>query len=444
MVAHGSICLRRLSGSRAGQVRFGRFLASPAVTLERRLAGGAGPTRAAATGRHGLAIQDTREIGFKTTPERRRALGEIGKGTRHGLLRHAMLAQNAENGACLGLVAGQLWTRRGRITTAHRKRPLAEKEAQRWRATAEQAKAVLTTAAMVTPTPARGRAGDPACNVADRESDIDAEWARLPGPNVHLLTRVMQNRCWVDGGMLFTAAERFPPAGTRHLALPASRPKRPLARQAEVSLRLGRVRLKRPRQRLARALPAAGSLTLIEVVETDPPAGVEPVHWRLLTTHEVADAAAAWRVVGWYKARGTIEPLFRILKTQGLRLEDSQLAHAERLLKLTAIATRAAAVTLPLMPARDDSSAAPAELAFSEVELATLDARGPHLEGRPALQTNPHPRRSLAWAAWIMARLGGWTGYPSERPPGPITFKQGLDYFHACVAGWQLRDLCMP
>lgn len=431
MVAHGSICLRRLSGSRAGQVRFGRFLANPAVTLERLLAGWAEPTRAAATGRHVLAIQDTSEIGFKTTPERRRALGEIGKGTSHGLLLHAMLAQDAENGACLGLVAGQLWTRRGRITTAHRKRPLAEKESQRWLATAEQAKAVLATAAMVTV-------------VADRESDIYAEWARLPGPNFHLLTRVMQDRCLVDGGMLFTAAERFPPAGTRHLALSASRPKRPLARQAEVSLRFGRVMLKRPRQRLARDLPAAVSLTLIEVVETDPPAGVEPVHWRLLTTHEVADAAAAWRVVGWYKARWTIEQVFRILKTQGLRLEDSQLAHAERLLKLAAIATRAAAVTLQLMQARDGSSAAPAELAFSEVELATLDALRPHLEGRTALQTNPHPRRSLAWAAWIMARLGGWTGYPSERPPGPITFKQGLDYFHACVAGWQLRDLCMP
>ena len=56
----------------------------------------------------------------------------------------------------------------------------------------------------------------------------------------------------------------------------------------------------------------------------------------------------------------------------------------------------------------------------------------------------PHPVRSLAWAAWIIARLGGWKGYPSERPPGPITFKHGLDYFRACAAGWVLRDVCMP
>jgi hypothetical protein len=155
-------------------------------------------------------------------------------------------------------------------------------------------------------------------------------------------------------------------------------------------------------------------------------------------------AAAAWRIVGWYRARWTIEQLFRILKTQGLTLENSQLTSAERLLKLAAIATRAAAVTLQLLQARDGRSAAAASLAFDAVELAALAALAPQLEGRTALQKNPHPAPSLAWAAWIIARLGGWKGYPSERPPGPITFKHGLDTFYAWVAGWQLRHVCMP
>jgi hypothetical protein len=38
----------------------------------------------------------------------------------------------------------------------------------------------------------------------------------------------------------------------------------------------------------------------------------------------------------------------------------------------------------------------------------------------------------------------GRDGYASSRPPGPITFKRGLDRFRAIAAGWRLRDVCMP
>jgi len=40
-----------------------------------------------------------------------------------------------------------------------------------------------------------------------------------------------------------------------------------------------------------------------------------------LTTHAIEDAAMAWRVVGWYRQRWTIEQFFRTLKQQGLQLE---------------------------------------------------------------------------------------------------------------------------
>ena len=33
---------------------------------------------------------------------------------------------------------------------------------------------------------------------------------------------------------------------------------------------------------------------------------------------------------------------------------------------------------------------------------------------------------------------------PDARPPGPITFHDGLTQFRAMAAGWALRDLCMP
>jgi hypothetical protein len=55
-------------------------------------------------------------------------------------------------------------------------------------------------------------------------------------------------------------------------------------------------------------------------------------------------------------------------------------------------------------------------------------------------QKSPHPRESLVWAAWHIARLRGWTGYASERPPGPITFTRGLQRFEAIAEGFALRQ----
>lgn len=340
-----------------------------------------------------------------------------------------MLALDAGTGACLGLVGGEVWTRRGRVTVAHRRRPLAAKESRRWLATAERAKDVLAGAGMVTV-------------VADREGDIYAEWARLPAPDFHPLTRAMQDRPLVGGGTPFAAARAFPPAGTRTVEPPASRPKRPAARRATLTLRFGPVALARPKRSAERGLPAGVALTPVEVGETDPPAGAEPVHWRLPTTHVVTDAEAGWRVVGRDEARWTIEQLFRTLQRQGLDVEASQLGDASRLLKLTAVAARAAVVTLQLVQARDGAGGEPTSVAFGEGEAAALDMLGPRLEGGTARQRNPHPPRS---PAWIVARLGGRDGDPpARRPPGPITLKRGLDRLHAIAEGWTLRNLCMP
>jgi hypothetical protein len=411
-------------------VRFGRFLANPKVTVERLIAGWGECTAAAASGRHVLAIQDTSELNFRTTPARRRGLGEIGKGVGRGVLLHAMLALDAEHKSCLGLVTGAIWTRQGRIQTPAKARPVEEKESYRWLETAERAKDVLSAAAQVTV-------------IADRESDIYAEWARLPAPGFDLITRVMHDRALSDGGHLYAAGADWLDAGQRIIAVPARGPQQ-RARRATLSVRFGTVSLRRPQGALERDLPPSVTLTLIEVVERDAPPGAEPIQWRLLTTHRVSNAEQAWQIVDWYTLRWVIEQLFRTLKTQGLKIEDSQLDRAENLLKLAALATHAAAVILQLVQDRDGRSARPARDAFAAEHIGVLEALNTKLQGRTTLQQNPHPPRSLAWATWIIGRLGGWDGYPSSKPPGPITLKHGLDYFHAIAQGWMLKDVCMP
>jgi hypothetical protein len=408
MVVRTTVCVRRLAnGCRAQIVRYGRFLANPKVTVAALLEGWGEQTARAVAGRHVLAIQDTSEVHFRTTAGRPRGLGEVGRGNIHGLLVHAMVALDAATGTCLGLVGGRVWTRHGRVTVAHKRRALADKESERWITTALRAKEVLAAAAMVTV-------------VADRESDLYAEWATVPGANFHVLTRVMQDRRLANGARLYATGARFAEADTRGIVVPRRGPHEP-SREARLTLRFGRVVLNRP-QDSARDLPPCVTLTLIEIIERDAPAGVAPLHWRLLTTHDVTSVDAAWQIVAWYKLRWAIEQLFRILKSQGLQLEDSQIARADRLLKLAAIATKAAALTLQLAQARGGGDE-PASLAFTSEEMAALEAVNTQVEGKTETQKNPHIRHSLAWAAWIIARLGGWDGYRSSRPPGPITFK---------------------
>lgn len=428
MVARERTCVRRLSERRSQEVRFGRFLANRKVTVERLVEGWSERTAAAAGDRHVLAIQDTSEFNFATTKARRRGLGEIGKGVGRGALAHVMVAVDAADGACLGLVSGRVWTRAGRVSTAHERRRLSDKESGRWLSTAEAAGRVLGGAASVTV-------------IADRESDIYAEWARLPGPKLHLLTRVCRDRRLAGKGKLYAYGAGLPVAGSRRLELRA-RPGRP-RRTAEVTVRFGAVEIVRPAGTIEPDLPKTVALRHVEVVEPAPPAGCEALHWRLLTTHAVDDAEAAWRIVDWYAQRWIIEQLFRLMKQQGLKVEDSQIATADRLLKLIAIAARAACVTLQLVQARDDGQR-PADLVFGEADLEVLDAANHRMEGKTALQKNPHPGHSIAWAAWIIARLGGWDGYPSSRPPGPITFRNGLEHFRAIATGWSLRNVCMP
>ena len=60
----------------------------------------------------------------------------------------------------------------------------------------------------------------------------------------------------------------------------------------------------------------------------------------------------------------------------------------------------------------------------------------PSSKARPQRQKNPHPKGSLAYAAWVCARLGGWTGYYGK--PGPIVMLEGWLEFQAMKRGVSL------
>ena len=168
MTERQTVCLRNLADDRAEQLRFRRFLANEAVTVEEMVAHRAMFVAAAAKGRHVLAIQDTSEINYQAQKGRKRRLGKVGNGTDVGLVRPSGAGGGrADSGECLGLVDAQVWRRTKSKAKNYKELPIEQKESYRWLIGGAQAKAVLAEAAMVTV-------------IDDREADIYEKWDRLP------------------------------------------------------------------------------------------------------------------------------------------------------------------------------------------------------------------------------------------------------------------------
>jgi hypothetical protein len=121
-------------------------------------------------------------------------------------------------------------------------------------------------------------------------------------------------------------------------------------------------------------------------------------------------------LVGWYRRRWTIEQLWRTLKTQGFDIESLRMAEDGPRAKLVLAAAMAAVSVLQLVQARDgDPPGAALADVFDPDDGPALEAVSAQLEGQTARQKNPHPRGSLASAAWVCARLGGWSLARSKR-----------------------------
>ena len=91
-----------------------------------------------------------------------------------------------------------------------------------------------------------------------------------------------------------------------------------------------------------------------------------------------------------------------------------------------------------LIQARDGQSQLTVDALFNKEEQEVLDKMVSQLEGKTEKQKNPYPKRTLARASWVIARLGGWKGYKTARPPGRKTFERGLEKFDNAFEGWKL------
>jgi hypothetical protein len=432
-----TLCIHRLAEDRNQTIRFNNFLANPAVSTLEMLVTAGQQTNRRSDGRHVLAIMDTTDVLFPGQQANKRGFGPGSDGTHPGLFLHPVLAVDAANGGVIGLVNCIVLNRTaGRVSQAktatkkkiktHKKRAANDKESRRWLQASEMAGDVLTDADMIT-------------MVGDREGDIYHLFANRPA-NVHLLVRSSQPRALATGGLLPDHCAALPEQARETIEVPA-KGKQP-ARKATVAMRFGPVSLKRPAAAPAKGQPGTLNLWVVDVQEVDPPEGVEPVHWRLLTTHEVTTLEQARQIVVWYRMRWIIEQVFRSMKSDCLRIEASQKEDARSFTKLAIVGLIAAIRSMQLVMARDGSTRQPVTDAADPADMPALRALNASLEGRTEKLSNPHDESLLAWYAWIVARLGGWSGYTSRgyRPPGPKTMHHGLLRLDPTLAGWRLAN----
>ena len=96
-------CIRKLGGSRAGEVRFGRFLRNPAVTTQEMLTTAGLVTGERVCGRRVLVIQDTTELNFSGHTASKRGFGTVGNDVDIGLFLHPHVVVDATTGGLIGL-----------------------------------------------------------------------------------------------------------------------------------------------------------------------------------------------------------------------------------------------------------------------------------------------------------------------------------------------------
>jgi len=307
-----------------------------------------------------------------------------------------------------------------------KKLEITEKESYRWIASAHQTKRLLSETSLLT-------------IIGDREADIYEEFAIVPDKKTHLLIRSSWDRnLYGSKQRLFETLASSKEKACYDLSLKGNKGRK--KRVAKMSLRFTKVQVQKPQYRKLSNYPDYITMWAIQAKESkkSTPKGENPILWRLLTTHKIDYFEDAEKCIEWYKERWLIEELFRVIKSKGLEIESSQLETGAGLKKLAVMALQVGLNTMVLRLSLKNPNELKAGVAFTEAEKQFMEVLIKTLEGKTEKQKNPYTKHTLAWAAWGIARLSGWSGYKSHGPPGYISIKIGLNIFQNKYEGFKM------
>jgi hypothetical protein len=303
--------------------------------------------------------------------------------------------------------------------------PISEKESYKWIESSINSKQTLTAARQV-------------IIIQDREGDIYEQFCMVPDERTHLLIRAKTNRILSERSRLFEHLARLPKQGDYEIMLEGDSRKGIKKRTAIIEVRFSKVTIS-SNQYNDKSLPQTKELYAIEAREITE--GIEnPIVWRLLTTLPVESLAEALLCIQWYTCRWIIEEVFRILKKEGFDIEASELSQGKAIRKLCLLMleTIIKLFIMQIAYAMPQEEVSPRNC-FSEQEIECMEHLMEQLEGRTEKLKNPYTPKDLKRYIWVIARLGGWKGYNSERKPGITTFSIGLQKLTAIMQqGWLL------
>jgi hypothetical protein len=361
-------------------------------------------------------------------------MGPVGNNYDIGFFLHPTLVVDTAGYFPLGLSDVQIWNRtkdkQDKHTRNYRQQPIEEKESYRWISSGKRSIELLgDTVAHIT-------------IIGDRESDIYDEFLALKGNHSDVLVRSKENRFLYDQEQrLYEYLSSQPRAGAYKIKIRTDKRKNRESREALIEVKFCTVKVARPKKHIDKTLPEFIELTAVEARESSLTVAKNesPVHWRLLTTHQVNDIQGAVQVITWYKNRWLIEEHFRLLKHKGIDIESSQLESGKALKKLAILALEVSLRILQLRQDRDGLCSMEASIAFSPEEIVFAEeVYNRKYKGKTRKQQNLYKKGSLARMAYIIARIGGWKGYRSTTLPGPITFICGLEEFDKMYEGYTL------
>ena len=379
--------------------------------------------------RHLLCIQDTTAFNLSSKDGRIKPSTGLGKTTKEGILGfmlHSSIVIDPDKDTALGYSHIKVWDRKQETPDKHKRhyhhQPIAEKESYKWVEASRNSKQLLSAAQTIT-------------IIADRESDIYDLLATVPDERTHLLIRSNHNRKIEGGGTLTHHLDAITPLHDYHLMIRGDVRKKIEKRTVDMELKWSKVSIVKPSGCKDKNLADSVEVYVVEAKEKGKNKGI---HWRIITTHPVENAIDAMQIIEWYKHRWYIEQVHRLLKTEGFRIESSQLEQGRAIRKLTLLAMMAVLRILQMMLAYKDDNEQPVDEVFTKDEQACLQMINEQEQGKTDKLKNQSNPTTLKWATWIIARLGGWKGYKSSRKPGPIVFQKGLIKFYHIYQGWNL------
>jgi hypothetical protein len=368
-----------------------------------------------------LAPQDTTYLDWTDHPHTE-GLGPLAASSHRGLIAHTTLALTPER-VPLGLLQQQVWARDPdvRHQQDHKDRAIADKESQKWLTSLE---AVIAAHAQCPTTQF--------VSIGDREADVYDLFLMQRPAGVDLLVRAAQDRkAEHEERYLWAAMATAAVAATVTIQL-GKRGNQP-AREAVLTVRHQQITLRPPNSRAKDKLPSI-TVWAVWAIEREPPPGMKPVEWLLLTTVPISTTADALERLEWYAARWGIEVWHKVLKS-GCVIEERQLETAARLERcLTLYSVIAWRIIYATMLSRA-APEVPCTVLLEEEEWQALYCRIHRVALAPAKP--PSLRQAVRW----LAQLGGFVGRKGDGEPGVTVLWKGFQHLVDTTAMYQIMRL---